>query len=259
MRSDVPSGLKFGTSCKVTDEEIFVISRKIGHIWVGPHPAPDEWMDTWRQMHPDWSYTLYDNDFLLSRQFRNQPLVNEYVRRGKWAGVSDLIRYEILYEQGGFLPEADSICLTPVDELFQDDLVYTVYEFPNGATGMMSPFLAAPAGAPLLDRIITELGKRLPEELTSPWHSTGNGFLRRYFAANRKDNSEIRIFPSHLFIPEHYKGHKYTGPDKIYARQMWGSTTRSYPYREGFDKEIKAEADRKTRELYEALVARDAG
>ena len=210
-----------------------MVPRTIGHIWIGPHPAPHDWMQSWQDAHPDWSYRLYDNDYLCGRTFRTQAQINEYFRRGKYAGVSDLMRYEILYEHGGFLPEADSLCLYPVDELLTEARAYTVYEFPGGRTGMMSPFLAAEPGNRVIGRVIEELSRLKPEEMNNPWTTTGNGFLRRFFHANRDLRAEVTVFPSHYFIPEHYKGERYDGPDRIYARQLWGSTLRSYPHSRG--------------------------
>ncbi|MDM7459550.1 MAG: glycosyltransferase [Paracoccus sp. (in: a-proteobacteria)] len=233
-----------------------MIPKRIGHIWIGPHPAPEKWMQSWREKHPGWEYRLYDNDFLLSRRFRNQHLINEYVRRGKWAGVSDLMRYEILFDYGGFLPEADSICLHPVDDLFADDIVYTVYEYPDGRTGMMSPFLAAPAQKPLLNDVIEKIGAQSAKDLNNPWHSTGNGFLKRYFAENPDRKSQVHIFPSHYFIPQHYKGERYVGPDRIYAEQCWGTTTKSYDFRKGATAEYKAASNARSRTLFAQLIER---
>ena len=233
-----------------------MIPKRMGHIWIGPHPRPADWMETWTRSHPDWDYTLYDNDFLLSRRFRNQHLINEYVRRGKWAGVSDLMRYEILFEHGGFLPEADSICLHPVDELLTDNIAYTVHEYPNGRTGMMSPFLAAPPGSQILDDIIRKIGQYSAENLSDPWHSTGNGFLRRYFFEHREKRSLIHVFPSHYFIPQHYKGERYAGTDRIYAEQCWGTTTKSYEFRKNATAEYKAESGARSRRLYAELIER---
>lgn len=210
-----------------------MVPRTIGHIWIGPHPAPHDWMQSWQDAHPDWPYRLYDNDYLCGRTFRTQAQINEYFRRGKYAGVSDLMRYEILYENGGFLPEADSVCLSPVDALLTEARAYSVYEFPGGRTGMMSPFLAAEPGNRVIGRVIEELSRLKPEEMNNPWTTTGNGFLRRFFHANRDLRAEVTVFPSHYFIPEHYKGERYDGPDRIYARQLWGSTLRSYPHSRG--------------------------
>ena len=233
-----------------------MIPRRMCHIWIGPHPPPLEWMESWRARHPDWAYRLYDNDYLLSRRFRTQNLINEYCRRGKWAGVSDLMRYEILYEEGGFIAEADSVCLHPVDELLTEDTTYTVYELPEGRTGMMSPFLASAPGRPLLDAVIDTLAARRADELNDPWHSTGNGFLRRFFAEHPALRREVHIFPSHYFIPRHFKGEVYTGSDRIYAEQMWGTTTKSYDFRKSATPAYKAESARRSAALLAELIAR---
>jgi len=75
-------------------------------------------MQTWRDYHPTWEYRLYGNEYLFSRRRKNQKLINAYYVRKEYAGVSDLMRSEILEEVGGFIPEADSICLRATDELW---------------------------------------------------------------------------------------------------------------------------------------------
>ena len=117
------------------------IPKIIGHIWVGHLQAPQEWMQTWRDYHPTWEYRLYDNEYLFSRRWKNQELINAFYARKEYAGVSDLLRYEILEEVGGFIPEADSICLRATDELWdKPDAAYTVHESEVAKPGLVSPF-----------------------------------------------------------------------------------------------------------------------
>jgi mannosyltransferase OCH1-like enzyme len=212
-----------------------------------------EWMQSWIDAHPTWHYELIDNDYVMGRRFRNQAQINEYFRRGKFAGVSDLIRYEVLAEKGGFIAEADSLCLHPVDELFQKPNAYTVYEYADGHTGMMSPFLACEPENPVLKAVVDEMSQLIPSEMNMPWTTTGNGFLRRFFAQNPALKKKTTIFPSHYFIPEHYKGAKYDGPDRIYARQLWATTTRSYPHQLTKTHESKAAAAARSAEILHAL------
>ena len=84
------------------------IEKKMTHIWIGPNPAPLKWMNTWPEKHPDWEYSVFTDEMLHKRKWYNQHLIEEYYRRHCWAGVADLIRYELIYERGGFWPEADS-------------------------------------------------------------------------------------------------------------------------------------------------------
>lgn len=207
-----------------------MIPKKLGHIWIGPQPAPQAWLETWKHAHPEWEYQLFDNAYLLGRRWRTQHLIHEYFRRRMYPGVSDLMRYEILLEQGGFLPEADSVCLAACDELFTKPTAFTVYERENGQYGFISPILASVPQHPFLEQIVTELEHLNPSELNRPWNSVGNGFLKRI---RRRLKPDITVFPSHFFIPTSKEGVRYRGDDKIYADQFWGSTKRAYPHSKG--------------------------
>lgn len=202
------------------------IPKRLGHIWIGPKYAPTEWMQTWRDKHPDWDYTLYDNDVLTGRTWRNQPLIAEYFRRRQYAGVSDLMRYEILYEEGGFLPEADSVCLRPCDELFDRACAYTVYENEERKPGNCSPLLASDEGNHFAHRLVVSIKRRFtPETLQQPWKSVGNRYMRLAIARMTPD---IVIFPSHYFVPQFKNEPRYSGDGPIYADQKWGTTLGHY-------------------------------
>lgn len=188
-------------------------------------------MDTWRQLHPHWQYMIFDNAWLSRTTFRNQSMIDEYYRREKYNAVADLIRYELLYDHGGFIPPADAVCLANTDELWTEPVYkcYTVYEHERARPHFVSPIYASNAGNQFLGTLIKELGKTTMTQIDTKkvWQVTGNEFLRWMI---KKHKPDIRIFPSHYFIPKHYsaKTPRYSGPDKIYADQMWGSTKRLY-------------------------------
>lgn len=208
------------------DIETFVgLPKKIGHIWIGPRSAPEKWLQSWRDHHPDWSYTLYDNDFLTSFPFRNRKLIDEYVKRAQFAGAADLMRYEILYEFGGFIPEADSLCIANTEELFQEAKAYTVYENENVRPGLVSPILACEQKNRFVGLLVEELSQLSPYEIGQPWKTTGNRFVAQMI---EKYQPDITIFPSHYFIPQHFTGETYKGDGKVYCHQMFGSTTKAY-------------------------------
>jgi mannosyltransferase OCH1-like enzyme len=201
------------------------IEKKMRHIWIGPAPAPTKWMNTWRDKHPDWEYSVFTDKMLWARKWKNQSLIEEYYRRRKWAGAHDLIRYELIYEQGGFLPAADSVCLENTDELFTSpaDHAYTVYENEKAKPGYCSPILAANPGNEVVGAIIDKLHTLKPHMLSDhPYMSTGNRFLSRFLP---QFSDKTTIWPSYTLIP-HWYGHvkRYDGPGKVYAEQYFGST-----------------------------------
>jgi mannosyltransferase OCH1-like enzyme len=210
------------------------IPKRLGHIWIGPKMAPVEWMQSWVEKHPSWDYTLYGNEFLRSGAFRTRPQIEEYMKRGWYAGVADLMRYEILYEFGGYLAEADSICLHPIDELFEDGgTLYTVYENEFLRGQFVSPILAAAPKHPFVKAVIDRLAAVPPEHLDHPRKQTGNLFIAQLIEELRP---EIVIWPSYTLIPEHFLGRKYTGPGKVYARQIFGETTGAYRFSSVFER-----------------------
>lgn len=205
------------------------IPKKLWHVWIGPKPAPKEWMDTWPEKHPDWEYCVIDNQALSSLSFKNQLQIDTYIQKGLYPGAADLIRYELLLEYGGFALEADSVCLNNTDELWtaEADVCYTVYENEHLRPGYVSPICAANPGNKFLDCIVNTLNRLKPTDCISPWRTTGNAFLAKMIETHCPD---IVIFPSHYFIPKHYStAHvRYAGADKVYADQKWGTTTNCY-------------------------------
>ena len=147
------------------------------------------------------------------------------MRRKEYAGVSDLMRYEVLFEQGGFLPEADSICLRNVDELFVLPALYTAYEHEIEKPGFVSPFYASSPGHSFLAQILDEISQLQPKSLLAPFKSVGNRALRDFI---KKWDPEISIFPSYFFNPRHHRGETYNGDGPVYAEQLWGTTKGLY-------------------------------
>ena len=202
------------------------IEKKLSHIWIGPKPAPLKWMYTWRDKHPDWEYSIFTDQMLRNRNWRNPRLIEHYYNNQAWCGVSDLIRYELLYENGGFICEADMICLENTEELFQspEDHAYTCYENEKGRPNFVQPIFACNRENPFVGMVLNELSKLTPRDLhPQPFMSTGNAFLSKFIPEWKH---KLTIWPSHYFIPQFYinGAQRYQGPDKVYADHKWGST-----------------------------------
>lgn len=201
------------------------IPKNLHHIWIGGvFKPPTEWMNTWPEKHPEWQYKVWTS--LEDFPFKNYHIMQSYYSMGRFAGAADLMRYEILYNFGGFIPPSDAICLNNVEELFDKEGCYTVYEHEIYKPGLVSPIYACPPGNKFVGAIIDRLGKLDPTNLDTPWKATGNGFLKNLI--EELQPIDLTIFPSHFFIPNHYSGYTYKGTGKIYADQMWGTTKNRY-------------------------------
>ena len=213
---------------------MITIPNKLWQIWIGPKPAPTQWMNTWPKHHPNWDYKIIDNTVLENKQFHNRHLIDAYLnltRVDKYAGAADLIRYEMLYEHGGFMPGADAVCVNNTDELWimDADYCYSVYENEQIRPGFISPIYACNPKNSFVEKIIDRLHSVSLDTLRNKeaWQVTGNEFLANFV---KEISPKIKIFPSHFFIPEHFSDptSRYTGPDKIYAEQNWGTTKQNY-------------------------------
>ena len=203
------------------------IPKIIHTVWVGDRPAPMQWINTWKEKHPDWEHILWDNDKVFGRKWRNQKHIDWLRERKMWAGIADVIRVEYLHEYGGFAGGADSVCYENIEELFQDPYydAYTCYENEKVTGELTAPLLACAKGSNMAEYLIQMLGMK--EKLgTTPWKTTGNLFMMH--AIKALEYPRLKIWPSYLFLPEHHTGAKYQGSGKVYGSHMWGTGKNAY-------------------------------
>lgn len=199
------------------------IPKIIHTTWVGT-PMPPQvaaWIETWKRHHPDWSFMLWDDDAVFSREWMLQKHINHYRALKNWAGVADLVRLETLFMHGGFNAGADAECLAAIDELFEEQQAdaFVSYENEQVRGGLLTPVLAATKGNDFVFALMRTLV--LKEKVGEPWISTGNKFTTAMVEA--LEYPRLKIWPSHYLIPVHYTGVRYKGGGKIYAEHKWGS------------------------------------
>lgn len=194
------------------------IPKIIHQVWVGDKKRPDQWMDTWKEFHPDWEYVLWDNKAVRGREWRNQKHLDYMWAWSKWHGVADIIRYEILHEQGGVALPADSECVNPIDELLEPEF-FTCYENEAHFPGRLCPVMGSVPRHPFLDEVIEQLKEK--KEVNEPWIDTGNCHLTEVYEKTKED---VVVYPSYYFLPNHRLGGNWNGKDKAYALQFSGTT-----------------------------------
>lgn len=205
---------------KFVDNEKHVIPKIINQLWIGTRPAPWQWMKTWKEKNPGWLYRLWGINEINNYKWINKKHIDYYMQHGIWHGVKDVCQYEILFNEGGAFFDADTICVNPINELFTDEYdSYSYYENEISCPGFIQPLIAAVKGSQFAGELIEGISKK-PVGGT-PFKETGNKYVGEMF---QKTSASVKIFPSYYFNPEHFRGEKYSGKEKIYGRHFYGST-----------------------------------
>lgn len=105
-------------------EGAFKIPPVIHFIWLGPRPFPPQSVEnvrTWMTQNPGWKVKFWTDrdreppcegmEKILVKDFHFFKLGWCYEESQNWGEKSDLLRYEILYQQGGVYVDHDANCL----------------------------------------------------------------------------------------------------------------------------------------------------
>ncbi len=177
------------------------IPKHIHQIWIGG-PLPEvfkKYIYTWKQMHPDWEYTLW-TDKKIRELF---PLYNQnYYDQSDGMGVkSDLLKWEIIYRFGGVYVDVDFECLQPLDDLHYRYDFYTAFQPLDAFFVQLGAALyAGHPEHPILKHCI--------ETIKDDWHHKGapkkSGpchFSKSFMAVAGRDGSRDIALPAFYFYP----------------------------------------------------------
>jgi len=203
-----------------------MIPKIIHQIWLGDQSKrPSKFIETWIEKNPSWQHKLWTDDNLpqlkCKKQFDECPSL---------PGKADILRYQILHDEGGFFIDADSECVNSLDDFFTNNKVFCCWENEQVRTGLMANgYLACEKNCQLMNVIMDQI-IQFPNMNYHPletWAITGPMLLTNTVY---RTEYPITVYPSWYFIPRHYSGIEYSGEGKIYAKQYWGTTPNS-----GFD------------------------
>lgn len=195
------------------------IPKIIHQIWIGDQSQrPVNLMQTWKDMNPDWEYKLWTDDNLPKMMCQEQ-----YDKMEQLHGKADILRYEILYQQGGFYVDADSECVLPLEDFLLDNDSFAGYENERVRGNLIANgYIASTKENDLMFILLCKIKKINDINSKEPWQITGPKLVTD--TVKEIDYSDLTVYPSHYFIPKHYSGVEYNGDDKVFARQYWGST-----------------------------------
>lgn len=220
---------------------------KIVHfIWIGPRPFPRESVEnirTWMAKHPDWTFKFWtDRKRPLPvpgmQMMQVQDLKMEKLRRcleesDNYGEKSDLLRLEILYQEGGIYVDHDVKCFKAFDPLnaaydfycgidmpFRSSLPSCIYTTNN--------LIGVKPGHPIILRAMELIGEQW-DAVREAYPGTDNdAVLNRVLhctfwlfgeavkqVSNESGNRDI-VFPAYYFDAPHddlaiWSRHQYAG------------------------------------------------
>ena len=113
------------------------IPKVIHFIWIGPKPFPEESIEnvlSWQKYHPSWELIFWTDSEerplpvekmtrKLIQEHHFGPMQSFIDLSQNWGEKSDLLRYHIIEEFGGFYTDHDSRCLRSFEPFLQFDAV----------------------------------------------------------------------------------------------------------------------------------------
>ncbi|HSX04834.1 MAG TPA: glycosyltransferase [Rhabdochlamydiaceae bacterium] len=119
------------------------IPKVIHFIWIGPKPFPRDSIEnvrSWIAHHPDWTFKFWtDRDRPLPHPKMERKLIQDFKflelsrffhDSDNFGEKSDLLRLEILFQEGGIYVDHDVKCMKPFDELNASFDLYCGMEVP---------------------------------------------------------------------------------------------------------------------------------
>lgn len=111
-------------------EEKVRIPKVVHFIWIGPRQFPRESVEnvrTWMAKHPDWTFYFWTDrarplpcpgmKLRMIRDLKFLKLRDCFAKSDNYGEKSDLLRYEILYQEGGVYVDHDVKCFKSFDPL----------------------------------------------------------------------------------------------------------------------------------------------
>lgn len=198
-----------------------MIPKVFHRIWLGDKPIPQEFCSFavgWSNLHPDWPSELWTGADGLG-DFPNLdllPLCKNY------AQMSDVLRYEILWQEGGIYLDTDFECKKNIAGLLTGEFV-GAGEKPD----MLSAgFIAARPRHPLIGRCRELLMDRIiRQDRIHQAHISGPGLITAAWQEFKNDPAVVTYGPE-LFYPyawnEKHRRHE-DFPD-AYAVHHWAGS-----------------------------------
>ena len=224
------------------------IPHIIHHIWIGKK-LPSQYkpfIDSFKKFNPDWKFILWDEKKILALEtFQNRKA---FLNSPNVGSKSDIARYEILNQFGGFYFDTDFECIKPLDDLAQkSSFVSTLQlidkvEFGNAMLGCIPHH-------PIIEKLNSNIKELHSRDIIEVINTTGPGYLTKIILDNFSLlTNHDAILPCEYFfpVPNTESGNIITSKEKYLTPNSYGV---HYWEMSWFDKNIFRRAFRKLKRI----------
>ncbi len=200
------------------------IPKIIHQIWLGGE-LPDKFrgfVDTWKKHHPTWEHKFWTDKDVDSITIERRDVFNAATNLGQ---KSDILRYEILRQQGGVYVDTDFECIKPFDDLLFLDFFTGITT--DADAQLYIGILGSVPNHPIMNTCATSLRPYSGNNGDGVMDATGPYYFTRcFFSTVNKDTEGVVAFPMAFFypFPNHLRftedGRKYILPQS-YAVHYW--------------------------------------
>lgn len=184
---------------------------------------PDKCIDTWMVKNPDYKVNIWDNDSLKNNVWRNWDKISDMLHKKDYAGASDVMRYQILHDEGGIYIDADSVCLKPLEDWLLDCEAFACWEQELVRNNLIANgFIGGVKGAEVWQMCMDMVATKDCTEPKLAWQITGPLMLSEVYFQKQPN---LTIYPSHFFMPRHHTGYESKATGNRFADHIWGSDT----------------------------------
>lgn len=196
---------------------------KILHIvWIGDESKmPVKCVNSWKEKNPSYVVHIWGNGELQNFPWHNQKQIDQMMAKQDYAGVADLMRYEILYKYGGIALDADSYCMRPLEDWLLEPVAFSAWEQELVRNNLIATTaMGGEKGAGFWKDCIDELHETDCSQSKLAWLITGPMLVTNVYF---KKNPTLTVYPSHFFIQDHHAGVRTVAQGHYFANHLWGS------------------------------------
>ena len=151
-----------------------MIPKKLHFVWVGDESKrPDNCIQSWAKLNPDYEIVIWGNSALSEYSWVNKKHIDAMYSR-ELNGVADIMRYEILFNEGGIALDADSLCLRPLEDWVLEPAAFAAWEHEHIRPGLIAAgAMGAEPGHEFFGACVKRLSKKWRVTNKRAWKTVG--------------------------------------------------------------------------------------